>query len=143
MAQAKTGDTVSVHYTGTLEDGTVFDTSRERDPLEFTLGEGRVLPGFESAVLGLEPGDSASTTIPPEKGYGERREDLVLTVPREQLPDTIEPKPGQQLEMRTPDGRALPVTVVQADDRVVLLDANHPLAGRELRFELELVGIAD
>lgn len=141
MAAAKQGDTVKVHYTGKLEDGTVFDTSREREPLEFTIGEGKVIPGFEAAVVGMEAGKSRSTTVPPEQAYGERRTDRILTVERDQFPDDLDPQVGQQLEVKQPDGQAVPVTVARVSDTDVTLDANHPLAGRELTFEMELVEI--
>lgn len=141
MAAAKQGDTVKVHYTGKLEDGTVFDTSREREPLEFTIGEGKVIPGFEAAVIGMEAGKSRSATVPPEQAYGERRTDRILTVEREQFPEDLDPQVGQQLEVKQPDGQAVPVTVARVSDADVTLDANHPLAGRELTFEMELVEI--
>lgn len=141
MAAAKQGDTVKVHYIGKLEDGTVFDTSREREPLEFTIGEGQVIPGFEAAVVGMEAGKTRSTTVPPDQAYGERRTDRILTVERDQFPDDLDPQVGQQLEVRQPDGQAVPVTVARVSDADVTLDANHPLAGRELTFEMELVEI--
>jgi FKBP-type peptidyl-prolyl cis-trans isomerase 2 len=141
MAQAKNGDTVTVHYTGRLEDGTVFDSSRDRDPLEFALGEGRVIPGFEKAVEGMEPGGSTTAAIPADQAYGARRDDLVMTIPNDQLPDDLEPDVGDQLEMRTQDGRAVPVRVTATSEDAVTLDANHPLAGRDLTFDIELVRI--
>lgn len=141
MAEAKQGDTVKIHYTGTLEDGTVFDTSENRDPLEFTLGEGQVISGFESAVQGMAEGDTKTAEIPSGDAYGPRRDDLILTVAREQLPDDLEPEPGDQLEMRTQDGQAFPVRVTQVGEEQVKLDANHPLAGQDLIFEIELVEV--
>jgi FKBP-type peptidyl-prolyl cis-trans isomerase 2 len=141
MATAEKGSTVKVHYTGKLEDGTIFDSSKERAPLEFTIGEGTVIPGFEAAVIGMQPGESKSATLPPEDAYGERRSDRLLTVDREQLPDDMDPEVGQQLELKQPDGRKVPVTVARVSDSDVTLDANHPLAGRELAFEMELVEI--
>ncbi|UCC25232.1 MAG: peptidylprolyl isomerase [Gemmatimonadales bacterium] len=141
MANAQSGDTVHIHYTGRLDDGQVFDSSRERDPLSFTLGEGQVIPGFEEAVRGMEPGDSKTTTIPPEEAYGPRRDELTMSVPREQLPDGLDPQVGQQLNMRTAQGQAFQVTVVGADADAVELDANHPLAGEALTFDIELVKI--
>lgn len=141
MANAKDGDTVSIHYTGRLEDGTVFDTSQDRDPLTFKLGEGKVIPGFEKAVVGMEKGEEKTTTIPAESAYGPRRDDLLLTVPRERLPEDLDPEVGQQLEMRTSEGQEVPVTVVETGDESLVLDANHPLAGKDLTFEIELVGI--
>lgn len=141
MAEARQGDTVSIHYTGRLDDGTVFDSSQDRDPLRFTLGEGRVIPGFEEAVAGMEPGEKKTATIPPEQAYGPRRDELVLQVPREQVPDEMEPEPGQRLRMQSPDGNTFDVVVVEAGPEAVVLDANHPLAGRDLTFDIELVEV--
>lgn len=142
MATANQGDTVRVHYTGKLDDGTVFDTSKEGEPIEFTIGEGQVIPGFEEAVVGMEPGESISTTVPPEKGYGDRQNERIVTVERERFPDGIEPEVGQRLEVQQPDGSSIPVTVARVSDEDVTLDANHPLAGRDLTFDLELVEVA-
>lgn len=141
MAEAKQGDTVRIHYTGTLEDGTVFDTSQNRDPLEFTLGEGKVITGFEEAVEGMEEGEKKTAEIPSDDAYGPRRDDLVLTVAREQLPADLEPDVGDQLEMRTQDGQTFPVVVAEVGDERVQLDANHPLAGKDLTFEIQLVDV--
>ncbi|HKK92092.1 MAG TPA: peptidylprolyl isomerase [Longimicrobiales bacterium] len=142
MANASSGDTVHVHYTGRLEDGTVFDSSEGRDPLEFKLGEGSVIAGFEQAVEGLSVGEKADARLEPEEAYGPVRDDLVMAVPREQLPDGMDPDVGDQLAMQTQDGQNLPVTVVDTDESSVKIDANHPLAGKTLIFELELVDIA-
>jgi len=141
MASAKPGDTVHVHYTGRLDDGSVFDTSEGREPLEFVLGTGTVIPGFEEAVSGLSIGDEASTRIPPEQAYGLRSEDLVLTVPRESFPEGVTPQVGQRFEMAGADGQRTPVVVTSVESDVVQIDANHPLAGRSLSFELKLVKI--
>jgi peptidylprolyl isomerase len=140
MAEARTGDTVRVHYTGKLDDGEVFDSSRGREPLEFTLGEGRVIPGFEAAVAGMDPGDEKSVRIPADEAYGPRRDDMVMVVERERLPAHLEPGVGQQLQMAQGDQVAV-VTVTDVSDEAVTLDANHPLAGRDLTFDLELVEI--
>jgi FKBP-type peptidyl-prolyl cis-trans isomerase 2 len=129
MPRAKPGDTVRIHYTGKLEDGTVFDTSIERDPIEFTIGAGRVIPGVEEAVTGMEPGESKSATITPEQGYGPRRDEMITTVEREQLPPHITPEVGQQLAMQQQDGRQFSVTVTDVSDRTVTIDANHELTG--------------
>ena len=142
MAQAKNGDTVRVHYTGTLEDGTVFDSSSGRDPLEFTLGTGGVIPGFENAVVGMNPGDKISTTIPAQDAYGPRMEEMVLVVPKDQLPEGFDPQVGQQLGLQHPSGEMIPVTITNVTDDQVTLDANHPLAGQDLTFAIELVEIA-
>lgn len=141
MAQAKEGDIVRVHYTGKLEDGTVFDTSGDRAPLEFTIGRGQIIPGFEKAVVGMEPGETKTATIPPEEAYGPRREDMTLTVDREQFPEEINPEPGQQLQVQQPDGRAAVVVVSDVSESTVTLDANHPLAGRPLTFDIRLVEV--
>lgn len=141
MAQAKRGDAVRIHYTGKLDDGTVFDSSREREPLEFTLGEGRIIPGLEAAVEGMAEGESTEAEIPAERAYGPRRDDLLVQVDRDRLPSEIEPQPGLQLQMRTPEGQLMPVTVARVEEDVVVMDANHPLAGQDLTFELELVEI--
>ncbi|TVP75916.1 MAG: peptidylprolyl isomerase [Gemmatimonadales bacterium] len=141
MAQASSGDTVHIHYTGRLDDGTVFDTSQDRDPLAFVLGEGQVIPGFESAVEGMETGDSRTATIPSEKAYGPRREDLVMPVPREHLPDGLEVEVGMPLEMRTAEGQTARVVVAEVEEEQIRIDANHPLAGRDLTFDIELVKV--
>ncbi|MAF85055.1 MAG: peptidylprolyl isomerase [Dehalococcoidales bacterium] len=138
---AKDGDTVKVHYTGTLEDGTTFDTSVGREPLEFTLGEGRVIPGFEEAVKGMQVGQSKTVTIPPERAYGLRLDDLVLVIEREQLPENLDPEVGQQLQMQQADARTTVVVVTDVSETTITVDANHPLAGKGLTFEIELVEI--
>ncbi|MEX2608598.1 MAG: peptidylprolyl isomerase [Gemmatimonadota bacterium] len=141
MAQASNGDKVSIHYTGRLDDGTVFDTSENREPLGFELGSGQVIPGFEDAVRGMEPGQKQTVTIAAENAYGPRRDDLVMSFPREQLPDGVNPEPGQQLQMQTQEGQAVQVTVRDATEDALILDANHPLAGQDLTFEIELVEV--
>lgn len=142
MAQAKQGDTVKVHYTGTLKDGTVFDSSDGREPLEFTIGEGRVIPGFENAVIGMQPGDTRTETIPVDKAYGPKEEELVLTLDRSNLPQGLTPSVGDRLQVSHEDGTSTIVTVTDASDASVTLDANHPLAGEDLTFEIQLVEIA-
>lgn len=141
MAQAKSGDTVRVHYTGRLEDGTVFDSSGGREPLEFVLGAQQVIPGFEEAVDGLAPGEERTVTIPPDRAYGPRREEMVLTLGRDQFPADLHPEVGQQLQM-SQDGQVAVVTVTDVSDAGVTLDANHPLAGKALVFDVRLVEIA-
>ncbi len=143
MSQVKDGDTVKVHYTGTLEDGTVFDTSREREPLEFTLGNGQLIPGFEKAVIGMAEGDTTEVSIESDNAYGERRDDLELEVSKTDLPEEIDPEVGMQLQMQQEEGRAIPVQITNVEEEVVTLDANHPLAGKDLNFEIELVEITD
>lgn len=141
VAQAKIGDTVKVHYTGKLDDGTIFDSSANRDPLQFTIGESRIIPGFEQAVIGMNPGESKTTKIPADKAYGPRHKEMVVVVGREQIPADLEPEVGQQLQIRQPDGRAIVVTVTDVSNSSVTLDANHPLAGKDLTFDIQLVEI--
>ncbi|PSN19893.1 peptidylprolyl isomerase [filamentous cyanobacterium CCP5] len=141
MAQAKQGDTVQIHYTGKLPDGTVFDSSVEREPLSFALGAGQVIPGFETAVMGMTPGDTKTATIDSNQAYGPRRDEMVLVVEREKIPADIPLGVGQQLQLQGPQGQALPVVVTEVSDAEVTLDANHPLAGEDLIFDIELVAI--
>ena len=141
MATIKEGDTVKVHYTGTIADGTVFDSSREREPLEFKLGEGKLIPGFEKAVVGMNVGDTSKVTIPSDEAYGEKREDMVIDVDRGQIPPDIKPEVGQQLQIQQKDGGAIPVVITEITDETVQLDANHPLAGQDLTFEIEVVEV--
>lgn len=142
MTQAKTGDQVTVHYTGTLTDGTVFDSSRGLDPLVFTLGDGQVIAGFEQAVLGMQPGEVRQTTISSEQAYGEYQDGLLFTVERGSLPPDLDPNVGEQYQMRQSDGQPLIVTVRDVSPAQVVFDANHPLAGQDLTFEIELVEIS-
>jgi peptidylprolyl isomerase len=149
MAQAKEGDRVKVHYTGRLDDGTVFDSSEcaEDDcgcgsgPLEFTIGSSEVIPGFEAGVVGLSVGESKTIHIPVEEAYGERIDEMVAQVPRKDLPAEIEPEVGQQLEVTQEDGQVFQVTIAEVTDEEVTLDANHPLAGQALNFDIKLVEI--
>jgi len=142
LSKVKDGDTVKVHYKGTLKDGSVFDTSENREPLEFTLGEGQLIPGFEKAVVGLTTGDTTSVDIPSGEAYGEVREDLIINVPKEQLPDEVEPQVGMQLQLNQPNGQPVPVRITEVGDAELTLDANHPLAGEDLKFDIELVEVA-
>lgn len=141
MAQAKDGDTVKVHYTGKLEDGTVFDRSAEDDPLQFTVGADEVIRGFDQAVVGMSPGDRKTAEITAKDAYGTRRDDLMMEVDRSDFPDHIDPTVGEQLQLQQPNGRGVVVTVTDVSDSSVTLDANHPLAGKDLTFEIELVDI--
>jgi peptidylprolyl isomerase len=140
-AQAKNGDTVQVNYTGKLADGTVFDSSVGREPLEFTLGAGQVIPGFEKAVFGMKVGEKKTVTIPVDDAYGPHRDDMVGEVPREEFPEDITLKVGQQLGVKRTDGGTSIVTVLSVSDNTVTIDFNHPLAGKDLTFEIELVKI--
>ncbi len=139
--QAREGDTVAVHYTGRLDDGSVFDSSADRDPLTFTLGEGQVIEGFEQAVEGMAPGETRTVSIAPSEGYGPYHEDLLIVVDRSQIPPGLSPEVGQQLALQQHDGADIDVRVSEVTERSVTLDANHPLAGLNLTFEIELVAI--
>lgn len=141
MSTAKRGDVVHVHYRGTLDDGTEFDSSAGSDPLTFTLGAGEVIPGFENAIEGMAAGEKKTETIPADNAYGNRREELVFKVGRDQMPADTEIETGDMLQVGFPDGSSAAVQVTALDDASVTLDANHPLAGKNLTFELELVGI--
>jgi peptidylprolyl isomerase len=141
MAQAQRGDTVKVHYTGKLSDATVFDSSRGGEPLEFTIGAGEVIPGFEQAVVGMAPGETRTTTIPSDMAYGDYDEDMLLEVDRAQLPADVAPAVGQQYQIVNPEGEAMVVTVTDVSDQAVTLDANHPLAGQDLTFDIQLMEI--
>ncbi len=170
MAQAKTGDKVKVHYTGTLEDGSIFDTSegyvehaandscgcsstkgnedgcgcgdsRATGPLEFVIGSGQLIPKFEAAVIGLEPGQSIKVSIPADDAYGQRAEQMVAVIERSEIPAEINPEPGHQMEVILEDGSPLPVLVTEVTDTTITLDGNHPLAGYDLTFDIRLVEI--
>jgi len=141
VTEAKLGDTVRVHYTGKLEDGTVFDSSLDRDPVEFTLGAGQVIPGFEQAVVGMSPGESKTVEVPADQAYGPYREELVQEIDRELVPADLKLEVGQQLALRLSPGRSIRVTVTKITESKVTLDANHPLAGKDLTFDLQLVEI--
>lgn len=136
----KNGDKVSVHYTGKLDDGSVFDSSRERDPLEFTMGKHMLIAGFEEAVMGKDTGDTVTVVIPPEKGYGEADPELVFTVDRENVPSHITPQVGMVLNLQNDQGQ-MDVTIVNVSDEDITLDANHPLAGKTLTFDIEIVQV--
>lgn len=141
MQQARTGDRVRVHYKGTLDDGTVFDSSEGNEPIAFTIGAGEVIPGFERAVEGMTTGDRKTEHIDAENAYGERKDELVFTVPREQMPPGTDVSVGDMLRVGFPDGSSAAVQVADLEPNTVTLDANHPLAGKDLNFELELVAI--
>lgn len=169
MAQAKSGDKVKVHYTGTLEDGSVFDSSESVDehsdaehgcgcssdkeeqsgcgcdshsgPLEFVIGAGQLIPLFEAAVIGLEPGQSVTVKIPADDAYGQRADEMVAVLQRSEIPPDINPEPGHQMEVILEDGSPMPVLVTEVTDTTITLDANHPLAGRDLTFAIRLVEI--
>jgi peptidylprolyl isomerase len=137
----KKGDTVTIHYTGKFEDHEIFDSSKGRDPLQFIVGEGQIIVGVEKAVIGMHPGESKTVKINPSEAYGERRDDLVSQVEKKHLSPEMDAKPGTQWLIGDPEDPTI-VTVVDIDDTLVTLDANHPLAGKMLIFDLELVAIA-
>lgn len=141
MQQAKSGDTVRVHYHGTLTDGSVFDSSRERDPLEFTVGSGQVIKGFDTAVAGMAVGDTKTVHIPVAEAYGERRDEMMMEFPLSDFPADVKPEPGLELHMSDDQGHVFPVVVREVRENTAMLDANHPLAGQDLTFELELVSV--
>ena len=142
MSKAKLGDTVRVHYTGTLDDGTQFDSSAGRDPLEFDLGSGHVLPAFDTEVQGMAVGDSKSFKIEADAAYGRRHEQLIQEVPRNQLPQDMEVAVGMQLQAESNDGQPLLLVVTEVQEETITVDGNHPLAGQALNFAIELVEIA-
>lgn len=142
MAQtAQQGDTVAVHYTGTLDNGDVFDSSRQRDPLEFQVGGGQVIPGFDRAVEGLEVGESRRVRLEAGEAYGEPKEDLIIDVGADQFPAGAEPQVGQQVQVQVAPGQNRVATIAAVEDQSVKLDLNHPLAGKALTFDVELVEI--
>ena len=141
MAEARNGDKVKVHYTGKLEDGTVFDSSVDREPLELTLGEGMVIAGFEKAVVGMNPGESKNIRIPADKVFGQYREEMVVVVNQKEFPENIKPRVGLQLDVIREDGQTFPVTVIDVSNESVTLDANHPLAGEDLIVDIQLIEI--
>lgn len=141
MVQAKEGDTVKVHYTGKFKNGTAFDSSAGADPLEFKIGSGCFIPGFEEAVVGMSPGESKTVDIPTEKAYGRYQEDRVINVERKDMPPEIEPEIGMTLEVCGPKGQVIPVQVTDIQGTTVTLDANHPLAEQDLIFDIQLIEI--
>lgn len=142
MSQAKSGDTVKIHYTGTLDDGTEFDSSAGGEPLEFTLGTGNVIPGFDKAVQGMAVGETKSVNIPPEEAYGARNDQMIQDVPKSALPEDLEPTEGMALRAQGRDGQVMNLTVTAVGDDSITVDGNHPLAGKALNFDIELVAIA-
>lgn len=142
MTQAIIGKCVKIHYTCKLDDGAVVASSREKEPIEFTLGRGQILPGLEEAVRGMETGESKTVRVPPEKAFGPHRKDLIEEVPRGDLPDHIEPQVGQRLTLDRSDGGCVTVTVADVSESTVTLDANHPLASTDLNFELDLLEVS-
>ena len=142
MSQAKSGDTVKIHYTGTLDDGTEFDSSVGREPLEFALGSGQVIAGFDKAVDGMTVGDSKTVTIPADEAYGDHHEKLVQQVPKTSLPEEMKPEVGMQLQSQSPDGQEMNLVIAAVEEESITVDANHPLAGQALTFAIELVEVS-
>ncbi len=138
---AKANDKVKVHYKGTLENGDVFDSSEGKDPLEFTLGTGQVIPGFDKGIVGMEVSETKKIEIPADEAYGEVRKELIQDVPKANLPPEIKPELGMELVSKTQDGQQIPLVVTKITDETITVDANHPLAGKNLTFEVELVSI--
>ena len=143
MQKVENGLFVSIHYTGTLDNGEVFDSSRERQPLEVEMGAGVVLKQFENALMGMALNDKKEFTLAPEDAYGERNEELSHTFDRSELPQGADPKVGDVLSLSSSDGQQFPARIVEADEEKIVLDLNHPLAGQTLKFEVEVVGISD
>lgn len=142
MQQVKIGDTVKVHYHGRLTDGSVFDSSEGKDPLEFEVGSGMVIKGFDDGVLGMSVGDKRTLEIPSDEAYGEQNQEMVVEFPKEQFPEDMEPEVGMQLNMTNGGGQVIPVVITEVKEDTVILDANHPLAGEALVFDIELIDIA-
>lgn len=142
MTQAKQGDKVSVHYSGRLDDGTEFDSSRDRSPLEFTIGEGQVIPGFEEAVVGMSVDESKTVSISAAEAYGDYRQEMTFQIERTELPPGLDPEVGQRLQKSEQEGGTMVVTVVKVSEESITMDANHPLAGKDLTFDIELTAIA-
>ncbi|MFO8146945.1 MAG: FKBP-type peptidyl-prolyl cis-trans isomerase [Bacteroidota bacterium] len=141
MSQVKQNDTVKVHYTGKLADGQVFDTSEGKEPIEFTLGQGQLIPGFEKGLLDMKLNEKKTVNIPKEEAYGEPRAELVQEVEKSQLPEEIKPEVGMGLVSKTPDGQEMNLVVSEVKEDTIVVDGNHPLAGKDLIFDLEVVEI--
>ncbi|OAD40690.1 FKBP-type peptidyl-prolyl cis-trans isomerase [Polaribacter atrinae] len=141
MSQVKENNTVKVHYTGKLTDGQIFDTSEGKEPIEFTLGEGKLIPGFEKGLIDMKVSEKKTITIAKEEAYGEVNEQLIQEVNKSDLPQDMEPQVGMGLVSKSPDGREMNLMVVEVKDESIVIDGNHPLAGKDLVFDLEVVEI--
>jgi FKBP-type peptidyl-prolyl cis-trans isomerase 2 len=141
MTTAKEGDTVKIHYIGTLANGDVFDSSEGRDPLEFAVGSGQIIPGLDVAIPGMTEGEEKTVNIPADKAYGPVQDQARQSIPRSDIPADIPLEVGVQLQMQSPEGQVIPVTVVEMSEAEVTLDANHPLAGKDLTFAIKMVEI--
>jgi len=135
----KKGDKIKVHYTGKLDDGTVFDSSDGRDPLEFEVGSGQIIKGFDEAVIGMEKDQEKEIKLPSDQAYGQIDQDLLKKIPKDKLPKDQEPKPGMVLGIQTPDGQQIPAKITEVDDKDITIDLNHPLAGKNLNFNIKIV----
>ncbi len=142
MQQVKTGDTIKVHYHGKLTDGTTFDSSEGREPLEFEVGSGMVIKGFDDGVMGMAVGDKKTIEIPVEDAYGPKDPQMIMDFPKDRFPESLQPEIGMRLNMTNSSGQNIPVVITEVKDDAVILDANHPLAGEDLIFDLELVDIS-
>ena len=141
MSQASAGNKIAIHYTGTLADGSVFDSSEGRDQLSFTMGEGQIIPGLETALDGMAEGEEKTVTVPADDAYGQKNPQAMQRVPRSSVPDGVPLDLGTQLQLQTPEGQAMPVTVAEVTESEVVLDANHPLAGKDLTFAVKVVSV--
>ena len=141
MSAVKDGNAVKVHYTGKFEDGTVFDSSKEGEPLDVTIGSGKVIPGFENGIIGMKNGENKTITLPTEEAYGPVRDDLIIDVKKAEIPENIKPEVGLSLQMKQPNGDVVNLVVTDVAEETVTLDANHPLAGQILIFDIEVVEI--
>ena len=142
MAQAKNGSTVTVNYTGRLEDGSVFDETQNKEPLRFVLGKDRLIKGFEQAVVGMSPGESKTVKLPPEDAYGPKRDEMLVSVDRGKIPQDVQPQVGQRVELKQQDGSPIGATVTEVTDSRIVVDANHPLAGHSLTFDISMVEVS-
>lgn len=141
MTKVKIGDKISVHYTGSLESGDIFDSSREKDPMKFEVGSGQLIPGFDKAIIDMEVGQTKTVEIPSAEAYGDGDERNIIPMPKANFPEDMELVIGLQLELQNDQGQVFPVTVTAIGEKEVTLDANHPLAGKNLKFEIELIEI--
>ena len=141
MAEAKQGDTVKVHYTVRLEDGTILGSTTNHEPLQFTIGEGEILPGFEEAIVGMNPGESKTVQVPADGAFGPHQEEMIVVAGRNRLPADLKPKAGESLLFRQEDGKTITVMVTDVSESSVTIDANHPLAGKELTFNIQFIEI--
>ena len=141
MQTVKKGDTVKVHYKGTLTDGTLFDSSEKREPLEFKVGEGMVIHGFDNALIDMQVGDQKTVNIPVLEAYGPINEQMIFDMPKDQVPEDMTPEIGMDVQLSDADGNIVPAMIVEIKEDALVLDANHPLAGKDLNFDIELVGI--